>query len=369
MKIKAVILAAGGAKRMEPLSKVIKKPLVPIGRYPITLLIIRTILKAGIYDIIIVHGAEEKEMKKMITIDAVKQCCEGLSVEWNLVNLQFVLQEKPGGMAEAISLTRNYVSERDGSISPFLLTSADIYFGEDVPKVLIEQFKAKNHHSILAIVSTNDAKIAESHGNVLIEGDSIKKIVEKPGKNKISHDYSMPIYVFSGDLFEFIDKVPFSSRGEKELQDAIQFMISSGKPIYPCKILEDNLYSNEDIGKYHITYPSDVLRMNFHLLKGMKMDFEGEYPTAMGPVALYHPKLGDNTFIGPFAIVHEGADLEKFCEIQKTIVFRNARIGAYSKVYNCIVGPGASVQSNQVYRDKLFIKHPDSDETVIYDLK
>jgi NDP-sugar pyrophosphorylase family protein len=369
MKIKAVILAAGGAKRMEPLSKVIKKPLVPVGRYPITLLIIRTILKAGISDIIIVHGAEEQEMKNTITIHSVMKCCEDLNVDWNSVHLQFVLQEKPGGMAEAISLTRKSLSEADDKISPFLLTSADIYFGEDVPKMLIEHFKAKDHNSILAIVSTNDDKIAESHGNVLIKNDRVEKIIEKPGKNKISDDYSMPIYVFSGDLFDFIDKVPISARGEKELQDAIQFMIASGKPIYSCKILEDNLYSNEDIGKYHITYPSDVLRMNFHLLKGMIMDFEGEYPTAMGPVALYRPKLGDNTFLGPFAIVHQDAELEKFCEIQKTIVFNNAKVGAYSKLYNCIVGPNAIVEANQVYRNKLFIKLSGSSETKIFDLK
>jgi glucose-1-phosphate thymidylyltransferase len=368
MNMKAIILARGGATRMEPLSRTLKKPLIPISEYPIALHIIRTILRSNITDIVIVIGPEDSEMEEAITIDTIKACCSEIQVDWNQVKLDFYVQEKAAGMADAVNSVRKFLLQADGKYSPFLLTAADIYFGENVPSDLVNHFKACNGKSVLAIASSNDDSLAESHGNVLIKEGKIVKIIEKPGKDKISNDYSMPMYVFTGELFNFLDKVQESSRGEKELQDAIQMMISHGAEVYPAKVLEDNIYTTKDAGKYHLTYPADILKMNFHQLKGIHSDYEGEYPTAMSPLAIYKATLGDNTFIGPFAIIHQGAMLNKFCEVQRTIVFNNATVGAHTKLRNCIVGPGAIVESNKKYSDKLFVLN-ESNKTEEFDLK
>ena len=86
------------------------------------------------------------------------------------------------------------------------------------------------------------------------------------------------------------------------------------------------------------------------------------------PACNIQSHLGDNTFIGPFAIIHQGAMLNKFCEIQRTIVFNNATVGAHTKLRNCIVGPGAIVESNKKYSDKLFVLN-ESNKTEEFDLK
>ena len=98
----------------------------------------------------------------------------------------------------------------------------------------------------------------------------------------------MPIYVFTEELFNFLDKVQESSRGEKELQDAIQMMISHGAEVYPAKVLEDNIYTTKDAGKYHLTY-LQIYSNELSSIKGIHSDYEGEYPAAMARLQYTKP--------------------------------------------------------------------------------
>ena len=134
-------------------------------------------------------------------------------------------------------------------------------------------------------MKSRDKDIARGHGNVKIfknsdiikdsnsnRGLDIVDIIEKPRIDQILSDYySLPLYVFNQKIIKNLADVDISTRGEKEIQDAIKKSILNGFQVKGIKIIDHDVTS-ENVGRYHITHLSDIEKMSerFREIEGEK---------------------------------------------------------------------------------------------------
>jgi len=332
-----IILAAGNATRLRPLSYRVPKPLIEIDGKPLISRIISSFKEAGFNKFYVLIGYKGALIKN----EVLK--CQDIEVD-------FVEQTELSGMADALLLCLNYIKNK--SFKKVFVTAADIIFSRDDINKLYSFFNNVNADIVLSLMKSKDKEIAKGHGNVKISDDSdlmkdseisyglkITDIIEKPKPNQILSDYySLPLYLFNKNVIKYLSEVKVFERGEKEFQDAIKLAIFNGDNIRGLNIIQDNVTIG-NIGEYHLTYLKDILKMNFRFLKGIKMlEYNGEYPTIIEPMCLNEGiKIGDKVLIGPNTIIGSECELGDYCKIVNSIIFDNVIIGKHTKLNNCII--------------------------------
>ena len=203
--MKAVILAAGEGTRMRPITYTTPKPLIKILGKPI-LEYSFDIVKDKVDEIFCVVG----HLKEKII--------EYFGEEYDGVKLTYVVQKQIRGTADAVREVRDYIPDQ------FILLMGDSIFDRRDLEACLE-----HELSILAV----EVEEPENFGIFKLEGDIIKDIVEKP-KEYISNLANAAMYVLDKDIFDEIEKLEPSSRGEYELTEAIT-AVGKKRPIHCVK--------------------------------------------------------------------------------------------------------------------------------------
>ena len=200
-----VILAGGTGSRLNPLTLVTNKHLLPVYDEPMIYKVIKTLRKSGITDLVIVLGGESVG-------DFIRLLGDGKELN---VNISYVYQRGSGGIAEALFLTKKIV--QGNSIAVFL---GDNIF-EDSFKETVTQFENdKDNECYLFLKEVQDP---ERFGVATISNDNkIVNIIEKP-KNSESKLAVTGLYFYKSNIFKRIQKVidtlGYSNRGELEITD------------------------------------------------------------------------------------------------------------------------------------------------------
>lgn len=257
-----IILAAGKATRLRPLSNTIPKPLIKINGIPIISRIIHTFKEAGFINFIILVGYKQQAIKtELLKIQDIE--------------LEFIKQTNLLGMADGLLLCLNHFNEKKQNLFNFFVTAADVVFSKQKINQMFSLYKNANADIILGLMKSKDKKIASGHGNVKISKDSelirdsdikhglkIVDIVEKPEENQILSDYySLPFYIFNQKIISYLEEVDFSLRGEKEMQDSIKASIQKGDIVRGINIIDHDI-TIENIGSYHLTFIDDIIKMD-----------------------------------------------------------------------------------------------------------
>lgn len=257
-----IILAAGKATRLRPLSNTIPKPLIKINGIPIISRIIHTFKEAGFINFIILVGYKQQAIKtELLKIQDIE--------------LEFIEQTNQLGMADGLLLCLDQFNEKKQTLFNFFVTAADVVFSKQKINQMFSLYKNANADIILGLMKSKDKKIASGHGNVKISKDSelirdsdikhglkIVDIVEKPEENQIlSEYYSLPFYIFNQKMISYLEKVDFSLRGEKEMQDSIKASIQKGDIVRGINIIDHDI-TIENIGSYHLTFIDDIIKMD-----------------------------------------------------------------------------------------------------------
>jgi len=354
--ISVIILAAGEANRLKPLSDYIIKPLIPIAGIPLIIRILNNFIQNRFKKFIILVSKKEELIKNEIN-NFFKQ----LKLDLKDIEITYVSQLIPLGMGDAILKTENLIKNHCKEDIPFIVSASDVIFEENIPSILIDAYNSNPKIDfILTYVKSNDPKIANTHGNILIKNEIIKKIIEKPGeKNKISDFYSMPIYLFKQNLFDYIKIISKSIRGEFELQDAIQKMIDDNKIGYAVNILpnDESLQLNQ-IGKYHITYFKDIILMTSRFLIPGNYKFTNEFPAIIEPVnTIDVVETEESVLIGPNVFIHSNCKIGAFSEITNSILLGNNRIGKNVKIMDSIIGFNVEIPNNCIIENRLILNN------------
>jgi glucose-1-phosphate thymidylyltransferase len=220
MKPHGVILAGGLGTRLRPVTEVTNKHLLPVYNWPMIFYPINTLKSMGIEEICIILGGNSVG-------DIVNLLGDGSRFG---VNLSYKHQTKPGGIAQALGLSRSVVEQRD----------VVVILGDNV---FIQQPSLPDRFPCLTVTSVDNPK---EFGCVEWDGSFIKHVVEKPD-NPTSNDIVTGLYFYPNEVFEMIDKLSPSARGELEISDInnmfIDFDIGFGpEEIKPIVVPTDSWY-------------------------------------------------------------------------------------------------------------------------------
>lgn len=206
-KTLGIILAAGKSTRLYPASLAVTKQLLPIYDKPLIYYPLTTLMLAGIKDILIITNKSEFE--------TFSRLFEKSCVELGL-NLKLTVQEKPIGIADAFNQAKSaYSAEELKQFDNFCLILGDnIYYGS----TLTGSLKSAKSRTYTASVFAQRVVDPERFGVVEIERNRPVRIVEKP-KNPKSNFAVTGLYFYPKDVFEKVETLKPSDRGELEITD------------------------------------------------------------------------------------------------------------------------------------------------------
>lgn len=194
--MKGIILAGGTGSRLYPLTKVTNKHLLPVYDMPMIYYPLQTLIDAGIVDIMIISGrGHAGHFLELL----------GSGAESG-VHLTYEIQEKAGGIAQALGLAEDFAD--DDNVAVIL---GDNIFQDNV-RGAVQSFKSGAHVFLKAVLDANRFGVAE------IDGDRIISIEEKPASPKSNYAVT-GLYLYDNDVFDIISTLKPSGRGELEITD------------------------------------------------------------------------------------------------------------------------------------------------------
>ena len=211
MNRKGIILAGGSGTRLYPVTKVVSKQLMPIYDKPMIYYPLATLMQAGIREILLISTPKDISNYQDLLGD-------GDSFG---INISYVIQTSPDGLAQAFLLAENYLNG-----SPAALVLGDIlFYGHD----LIKSLQHANMTETGATVFGYHVANPESYGVVEFDVNGIPiSIEEKPESPK--SNYAIPgLYFFDSRVVDFAKKVKPSSRGELEITGVIEQYLNIGE--------------------------------------------------------------------------------------------------------------------------------------------
>lgn len=210
--MRGVILAGGLGTRLYPLTAVTNKCLLPVYNKPMIYYPIELMVHAGITDVLLVCGGNSVG-------DFLPLLKNGEA--FGLKHLHYTVQDEPRGIADALGLAREFVGEDN-----MMVALADNIF-EDKHRVkrAVEDFERNGKGC--AIFGTR-VEHPEHYGVIIAdEGGTVTKIVEKP-KNPESDLIATGLYIYDKKVWNFIDSLTPSARGELEITDVNNHYLVAG---------------------------------------------------------------------------------------------------------------------------------------------
>ncbi len=203
--MKALILSGGNGTRFFPFTKTVPKQILPVAGKPVLHYGVESMVKAGIKQIYVIVGRNGKKVK-----DAL-----GNGRKWG-VCIRYITQSRPLGLAHAVHVAREHLQGDD-----FVMWLGDTILCEEFGEV-IRSFYKRKANALLVLGRTKKPEIC---GVARIKGNTVTHVVEKPDCAKTNLVLA-GLYVFDGSVFNAAKKIRPSKRGELEITDAIQYLIS-----------------------------------------------------------------------------------------------------------------------------------------------
>ena len=211
--MKGVILAGGTGSRLNPLTRVTNKHLLPIYDKPMVYYPIRTLVNAGIHEILLVTGGQSAgDFLRLL----------GNGRDFGLKHLNYTYQEGEGGIADALGLAEYFAGGE-----PICVVLGDNIIENNICDCVKKFEKQKPGAKLLL------KEVADAHrfGVAELRGDRVVGIEEKPKKPK-SNFAVIGIYFYDATVFQKIRRLKPSGRGELEITDVNNFYVEEGSLTY-----------------------------------------------------------------------------------------------------------------------------------------
>ncbi len=329
--MKAVIIAAGKAERLRPLTSTKPKQLIPIGGRPQLEWLLKGVAEAGINDVLVITHYMEEKIKARFG--------DGKSLD---VKLKYATQKEMLGTGDAFRYAEKFAAGEE-----FVGMNGDLYLS---PGILREVVKNHREGELTVTGLERDPYL---YGALKLQGDNVKGIVEKPVAGTApSNVTNAGIYVFSPGIFDAIKTTKLSPRGEYEITDSVNNLIASGTQARVHMLDEGDWL---DIG-----HPWHVLEANTRALSRLESSIEGTVeegahmhgPVYVAPTARVRSGvyiegpvyIGPDCDIGPNNYIRAGTTLVggnrvgASCEVKNTILMEKAAVPHLSYVGDSIIG-------------------------------
>ncbi len=337
--MKGLILSGGTGSRLYPLTYTNAKQLIPVANKPILFRVIESIRDAGIDEIGIVIGSTGTQIKEAV----------GRGGRWG-VKITYIPQESPLGLAHAVKIARDFLGD-----DRFVMFLGDNVIQGGISP-LIAQFADSDWNSQIVLTRIEDPR---QYGVAELGDDGrIIRLVEKP-KNPPSDLALVGIYMFDHHVFEAVNAIAPSWRGELEITDAIQWLIDSGHNVHP--------YVHRgwwiDTGKR-----DDMLEANDLVLEEIDYQVEGYVDrdsqvdrrvtvqrgaeiinsVVRGPAIIGENARIVNSYIGPFTSIDHDVLIEN-AEIEHSMVLENCHIrNIESRIQDSLIGRNVTISRSPI---------------------
>ncbi len=331
--MKGIILHGGAGTRLRPITHTGPKQLIPIANKPMSQYALEYLTDSGIRDIAIILGNIFPEKVREYYGDGSRFNC----------NINYIEQGEPLGIAHAVSLAKDFVGDEK-----FTVVLGDNLIGGDI-KEFTFKFENSDYDAFLLLSETTHPKdfgIAR-----FSEDGKLVELIEKP-KEPPSNYAITGIYYFNDKIFDHIEKLKPSRRGELEITEAIQSLINSGANVGYSIIdtwwkdtgtVNDILAANRLVldRTDHSTESSNI-QGKVMIGKNSRISDDS---MIRGPVAIGNGVvIEDGAFIGPYSSIGDNCVIRK-ASIENSIVMKNSYIDSDNTIVDSIMGENTKIMS------------------------
>lgn len=208
--MKGIILAGGSGTRLYPLTKSISKQILPIYDKPMIYYPLSVLMLAGIREVLIISTPRDISIFEELLKNGEQL---GMSI-------QYAVQEKPNGLAEAFIIGENFI----GKDNVALVLGDNVFYGQNFSSLLKEAAALKKGADIFGYLVKNP----QEYGVVSFdENHKVISLEEKP-KNPKSN-YAIPgLYFYDNTVVEKSKNLKPSQRGELEITDINSLYLKEG---------------------------------------------------------------------------------------------------------------------------------------------
>jgi len=331
--MKAFILAAGYGKRLEPLTKAVPKPMIPVANKPIMQYNIELLRKYGIKELIAnIHYFPEQ---------VENYFGDGSSFG---VNLRYSFEEDLLGTAGGVK-RMSQLSKIDDT---FMVISSDILTDVNLGRMLAYH-KRKKALATIALTPVDD--VTQFGVVVLDEKEKITEFQEKPSSKEAKSDLvNTGIYIFEPEMLNIIPE-KFCDFGK----EIFPRLVSDKAPFYGYKMIEywndvggiEKLKSaNSDVlqGRVRAEVSARRVGKSTWLGKGTQVarsaKFDGTIIIGDKSVVGENVEIYGNVSIGDKCVIEEGT------MISDSVIWSDTRIGKRSKLSKCLIGSWCCLEDN-----------------------
>ena len=215
--MKGVILAGGTGSRLDPLTRITNKHLLPIYDRPMVEYAIEALVRAGVVEIMVVTGGTHAgEFLRLL----------GNGEAYGCDRLLYAYQEKPGGIAEALGLAAHFVE-----LEHCVVMLADNVFERSLAPT-VERFRGQQYGGRVLLAREPSREHLRHLGVPELDGDGrLVRVVEKP--DEPPSEYAVTgVYFYDGAVWDVLPSLEPSGRGELEISDVNNWYIERGAMEY-----------------------------------------------------------------------------------------------------------------------------------------
>ncbi|WP_324786544.1 glucose-1-phosphate thymidylyltransferase [Streptomyces sp. H51] len=340
--MKALVLAGGSGTRLRPFSYSMPKQLIPIANRPVLEYVLGNILDLGVTEVGVIVGDRAQEIQQALG--------DGSRLG---ARLTYIQQEAPLGLAHTVAIARDFLGDDD-----FVMYLGDNMLPEGIAAIA-EEFAAHRPAAHVVVYKVPDPRafgVAE-----LGPGGEVLRLVEKPERPR-SDLALMGVYFFTAAIHDAVRSIRPSARGELEITDAIQWLVSTGADVRAGQ------YQGywKDTGNVE-----DLLDCNQHVLESLRPALHGEIDGASvlagpvvveegarilrsrieGPVIIGAGTVVEDSHIGPHTSIGRACTVTG-SRLEYSIALDGASVTGVQGLRSSVIGRSASVGTSEQSTDR-----------------
>jgi glucose-1-phosphate thymidylyltransferase len=226
MKAKGLIAAGGEATRLGELTRVANKHLLPVGRWPMIYYPLQLLQLGGVRDVLVVTGKQHAGQMIDLLGDG-RLSVRGSNEPLLELDLTYKVQTQPGGIAQVVGMARDFAA--GGKLVVVLGDNIFEYAHSEELRRWIDEGTG-------ALIFVKEVPDPENFGVVAYDGDGrVTDIVEKAGVVDTRYDAPptaeavVGLYCYPPDVFDVIERLEPSRRGELEITDVNRHYAQRGE--------------------------------------------------------------------------------------------------------------------------------------------
>ena len=337
--MKALILAGGEGTRLRPITHTRAKQLVPVANKPILFYGIEAMVAAGITEIGMIVGSTGPEVMSAV----------GDGSRFG-ARVTYLAQDEPRGLAHCVLIARDFLGEDD-----FVMYLGDNLLEQDLG-AFIEAFESAKASEQPPAAQILLKRVPDPHRFGIATLDAaghVIELVEKPAEPR-SDLALVGVYLFDRTIHDAVRDIRPSARGELEITDAIQWLITSGHRV------RTELLSGWWIDTGKLT---PLLEANRLLLERIESRIDGKVDadssvdgrvivaegaeivnsTIRGPVAIGRDTRIVDSFVGPFSAIGDGCEVVN-SEIEHSVLMSNSKVLQIARLEDSLIGHEARIE-------------------------